>query len=92
MVGIILGSQTISAIVAFYQLVATSGAIRVRIAPTWPFLRVVTVVLVVVVFVVVVSVSVSVLVQRRLYLGGQFLECGSEFDVGACELADGFGQ
>ena len=67
MVGIILGPQTISAITDFSQLVAASGAIRVRIAPTWPFLRVVVVVvLVVAVFVVVVVVSASVLVQRRI--------------------------
>ena len=93
MVGIILGSHTTSATVAFSQLVAASVAIRVPIAPTWPFLQVAVVVLAVAVFaVVVVVVSASVLVQRRLYMGGQFLDCGGEFGVGSCELADVSGQ
>ena len=90
-VGIILGPHTISAIVAFFQLVAARGAIHIRIAPTWTFMRVAVAVLVVAIFVVAV-VSASFMVQRRLYLGGQFLDYGGEFCVGACDLADGFGQ
>ena len=92
MVGIILVPQKIYAIIASSKLVSASGAIHVRIVPTWTFLQVVVLfVLVIVVFVVVV-VSDSVLVQLHLYLGSQFLDCGGEFGVGACELADGFGQ
>ena len=65
-VGIVLGPHTISAIVAFFQLVAVNGTMRVRIAPTWPFMQVAVVVLDVAVFVVVVVVSDSILVQRCL--------------------------